>query len=231
MQLDLSRQGLIKVPVIASNVTNLILTGNPGIDLSTIPTGIVSLDISECALTSLVGLPNTIRYLRCSKNKIRTLEPLREIPLVSLGCSYNYLSSLQGCPSTVRSMVCVSNWLENLDGLPSVMDKLYISYNCLQEIQTPPVRILDCSCNKLTTLRGIGPVEELTCSYNRLSDVIGCPPEVKILQVSGNPLQKITILPPGLQVFECLNVALNPYPEALLRNIPEVFTDQVKRSG
>lgn len=229
-RLDLSHRNIVRVPVLPSSVTDLNLSGNPQLDLTSIPDHIVSVDISECGLRDLTGLPASVRNLRCSRNRITSLEPLRDTLLSSLGCSYNHLRSLRGCPQSVRTIVCVSNFLESLDGLPAAMHKLYVSYNCLERVVAPPMDILDCSCNRLTTLEGVAPTTELICSYNRLTSLAGCPKNAKILRISGNPLENFDEMPKNLEILECLNVDVPDRDLVNMMKIPEVFTNLFKKS-
>lgn len=209
--------------------THLNLSGDASVQLHDIPFGTTHLDISNCGLTSLHGLPLSIRHLRCSKNKLTTLEEISHIPLESLGCSYNHLSNLKGCPPTVTTLVCVSNFLTDLEGLPASLEKLYCSYNLLKRMPYANITILDCSCNQIGSLEGMGHVTELICSNNRLSSLKGCSESVEILRCSDNPLTDFSYLPQRLSVLECLKVNV---PISTVKKwqsqIKEVFCDDLR---
>jgi Leucine-rich repeat (LRR) protein len=206
---------------------HLNLSGRIGIDLETLDRDITHLDISYCGLTSLKGLPNSVRYLRCSKNKITTLADIYHIPLISLGCSYNQLQNLHGCPQSIKSLICVSNLLSTLDGLPTDINKLYCSYNLITKMPNSNIDILDISCNLLDSLGGTWSVKELICSNNKLTNLYGCSKDVNILRCSDNPLSDFIHLleiSKNLTLLECLKIKIpHAIVEICQKNIRETF--------
>jgi len=93
-------------------------------------------------------------------------------------CTYNKLTSLDGCPNYVgKSFFCQNNELTNLIGAP-----IFVADN------------VDCSKNNITNLIG-APIKvgnTFNCSYNELTSLDGYPKEVGyIFNYSGNPIKPI----------------------------------------
>jgi len=79
-------------------------------------------------------------------------------------CSYNKLTSLEGCPKTVGgSLFCYSNNLTSLEGCPETLGGDFTcSYNNLTSLEGCTETVLGdfyCSDNNLTSLEGIGDVK------------------------------------------------------------------------
>jgi len=96
-------------------------------------------------------------------------------------CTYNKLTSLDGCPNYVgKSFFCQNNELTNLIGAP-----IFVADN------------VDCSKNNITNLIG-APIKvgnTFNCSYNELTSLDGYPKEVGyISDYIGNPIYGIIYL-------------------------------------
>jgi Leucine-rich repeat (LRR) protein len=147
-------------------------------------------DVSNCLLTDLSHLSSFIRELRCSKNKIVSLECISHlIHLNNLGCSFTHIENFVGCPSNVKKIVAAFCKIESFEGLPKEMDTLYVSYNRLKTFDhCPSVKILDVSCNLFENIHSIPDgIEELCISNNHLLKELPkkWPKSIKILRLSG----------------------------------------------
>lgn len=113
--------------------------------------------------------------------------------IVVLECFDNNLVNLEGCPRNVRELWCHRNLLESLEGCPPNLEKLYCHHNYLTNLRECPstVKRLWCQDNDLTTLYGCpAGVTELLCYNNELVSLDFAPPNYKMLQAKGNPLDK-----------------------------------------
>lgn len=186
------------------------------------------LDISSSGLTTLENkVPENITELRCSRNEITSLVPLKNLKLKSLGCSYNHLISLKGLPSTIETLVCVNNFLTDLQGTEECKFKrIYCSYNKITTLKhLQYAEILDCSCNLLTSIVSCPPnVIELIISNNQITSLQGIPDTVEILRCSDNPLLSLEYLPKNLRVLDVAKTSLQKdYIQTMTKNIEQVF--------
>ena len=122
---------------------------------------------------------------------------LKEIPVQfnvvkgNFSCSYNQLTSLEGCPKEVQGdFSCYDNKLTSLEGCP-------------QEVQGGFL----CYYNKLTSLKGC-PREvkgRFDCSINKLTSLKGCPKEIHGgFDCSSNKLTSFTNWPKNHRTFKIL---------------------------
>jgi len=110
--------------------------------------------------------------------------------ITELECSWNQLTSLEGCPPNVQQLLCSNNMLTTLKGCPS------------------SVKNLQCQGNQLTTLIGCpSSVKVLYCCYNRLASLEGCPENMYILFCSNNHLNNLDWCPRNVSY---LNYNNNP---------------------
>lgn len=117
-----------------------------------------TVDISHQGITSLA------EYFKHYKGSIHEIK--------ALDCSFNGLTSLEGCPQNLEELWCAGNKLETLEGCP------------------PGLLRLDCSSNRLQALQGCPKtVEYLYCSHNKIQTLKGCPPELKGLWCGFNDIQ------------------------------------------
>ena len=100
-------------------------------------------------------------------------------------CSYNNLTTLEGCPKTVGgSFLCYNNKLTTLEGSPHTINgDFYCSGNELTTLKGSPKTVnLDFYCfnNNLTTLEGCPQTVGwyFDCSDNHLTTLEGCPKTV-----------------------------------------------------
>ena len=100
-------------------------------------------------------------------------------------CSYNKLTSLEGCPKEVGGdFYCHYNNLTSLEDCPKeVGEGFYCSYNNLTSLEGCPKEVgedFNCSYNNLTSLEGCPEKVngEFDCSYNNLTSLEGSPKEV-----------------------------------------------------
>lgn len=106
--------------------------------------------------------------LDCSNNQLTSLEGCPS-SVTKLDCSFNNLKSLKGCPANIKRLVCSGNYLKSLEGCPSSVTKLNCSYNELTSLQGCPnsVTFIDCCDNQLTSMKGCpSTISELYCQDN-----------------------------------------------------------------
>jgi len=124
-------------------------------------------------------------YFSCSWNVLTSLEGCPNITNSNFSCSYNNLTSLDGSPNKVGwNFDCSSNQLTSLEGCPMEVDVDFICYNNnLTSLEGCPLRVsgtLSCINNKITTLKGFPMIIEgnLDLMYNPIS-IIDSSVEVK----------------------------------------------------
>ena len=100
-------------------------------------------------------------------------------------CSYNNLTSLEGCPKEVSGhFYCYDNNLTSLEGCPKeVGGGFYCHYNSLTSLEFGPEAVngdFICYDNNLTSLEGCPEKVngDFDCGYNKLISLEGCPKEV-----------------------------------------------------
>ncbi len=154
------------------------------------PDGTVDVDsdvlLSEKKLTRLpIKFGKVSGYFDCSYNLLTTLEGCPKEVGGSFWCNFNKLTTLEGCATEVRSHFnCGNNKLTTLEGCPtSVGGDFYCHYNKLTSLKGAP-KIVDrnfiCSENQLTTLEGC-PKEvgrDFECYKNKLTTLEFGPTEV-----------------------------------------------------
>jgi hypothetical protein len=100
-------------------------------------------------------------------------------------CSYNQLTSLEGCPKEIgEDFSCHYNQLTSLEGCPTeIGGDFFCSYNQLTTLEGCQTEIggsFWCSKNQLTSLEGC-PTEiggSFRCYDNQLTSLEGCPKEI-----------------------------------------------------
>ncbi|KAL2317698.1 hypothetical protein Fmac_031574 [Flemingia macrophylla] len=153
-------------------------------------------------------LPKGIQTLNLSRNKISTLEGLRELTkLRVLDLSYNRISRVgQGLSSCtlIKELYLVGNKISDVEGLPRLLK----------------LTVLDLSFNKITTTKALG---QLVANYNSL----------QALNLLGNPIQS-NISDDQLSKAVCdllpKLVYLNKQPLKAHRT-REIFSDGVARAA
>ncbi|XP_027332286.1 uncharacterized protein LOC113847396 isoform X2 [Abrus precatorius] len=153
-------------------------------------------------------LPKGIQTLNVSRNKISTLEGLRELTrLRVLDLSYNRISRIgQGLSSCtlIKELYLVGNKISDVEGLHRLLK----------------LTVLDLSFNKITTTKALG---QLVANYNSL----------QALNLLGNPIQS-NISDDQLSKAVCgllpKLVYLNKQPLKAQR-VREIFSDSVARAA
>ena len=233
--LDLTLLQLKSVPTIPSHVRTLWLEGNFLRTLSSgLPPGLCKLDVSDNHLTSIPGgLPDTIRYIRASRNWISEIQRLpnqlesldikgnvvqhlpREWPagLLRLDASSNQLAEYPPhLPRGLRSLNVSNNLIKALpDSLSSALTTLRIDGNkdlrALSPSLPPRLKWLSaCDCD-LSELPKAWPasLRVLLAADNRLSRISSLPRSLQVLDVSGNEIEAIDIKLPHNLRTACLS--------------------------
>jgi hypothetical protein len=131
------------------------------------------LDLNNLDLTSLPKLPDNLKKLNCSHNKLARLPTLTD-NLNLLFCDNNKLTTLPKLPDSLELLICNKNKLTELPKLPDNLEELFCHHNKLTRLPTLPnsLRILLCDNNKLTTLPKLpDSLEDLYCNNNNLPSI------------------------------------------------------------
>lgn len=82
-------------------------------------------DVSNNALTSLLGAPKIVHSFNCSYNKLTSLEGGPEV-IDSYYCTFNLLLSLNGAPKVIEGdFDCSNNQLTSLEGGPKKIGRAF----------------------------------------------------------------------------------------------------------
>ena len=171
-----------------------------GIENYTInPDGSIDVDddvyLNNKDLTKLpLQFRNVNGVFNCSYNQLTSLEGC---PNVSgdFYCSHNQLTSLSGGPNDISGyFICTNNKLKSLEGGPNyVGDDYYCNDNQLTSLKGAPKRvdIFDCSYNQLETLEYMPLIINgyFRCSKNKLTNLISLKSDIKgSIYLDNNPL-------------------------------------------
>jgi len=104
--------------------------------------------------------------------------------------------------------------LTSLDGIDlSGVTKLNCSCNQLTSLPSlPPLEILNCSYNQLTSLPDLPSLKELYCNDNQLTLLPSLPPSLERLDCEDNQLTSLPHLPASLKELSCFNNRLTSLP-------------------
>ena len=141
-------------------------------------------------------------------------------------CSYNNLTSLEGCPKIVEgSFSCGGNKLASLEDGPKIVSKHFVCHgNKLTSLEGCPEKINEnfyCNNNQLITLKGGPKVVNgiFNCTYNQLTSVEGAPQITDYFICFGNKLTTFDYFP------KCTNINCEDNP---IYNIWNLFRDTSK---
>ncbi len=174
--------------------------------LPPLPQSLDTLDCDGNQLTSLSTVSSGLVSLNCRRNKISNPNFLAQFPqLKYVDCSGNQtLGGLFVFPS-LWYLDCRGCGLTNLL-LPSSLSTLYCSYNYLTSLQLPPtgLSVLECEVNELTTLPSLpSNLWRLVCGGNHLTSLPALPQSLNFLGCSNNDLTNLPSLPANLTTLYC----------------------------
>ena len=115
------------------------------------------------------------------------------------------ITSITGLPQGIIEFKCIDNYLFELTGLPSSLEKLYISNNYLKTID----------------IGSLVKLEVLQLSYNKITSLSNLPPSLKELYIDHNLLVDINLF--GLNSLKILDITENKI--TVVENLPENITD------
>lgn len=190
-------------------------------------------------LSYIPEVPNNVRRLNMSRNRLRTLPPLPS-RLVDLDISYNDIQSIDELPSDLQYLdVSGNRRLRRLPPLPTGLKQLNISSTALEELPALPSG-LEILCITNTPLRSLPPlpvalehlamwdtaVRDLTLPPNLevllMMDTpiteLDCVPALRELHARGSALTVVNHVPDGLVLA---NVTDTPYAAAMSAVVPE----------
>jgi len=97
-------------------------------------------------LTSLPVLPENLKMLKCSDNKLTSLLPILPENLKFLYCYNNNLTSLPVLPKNLKELCCFYNKLTSLPVLSENLEKLDCSNNKLTSFSVLPQKLKALYC-------------------------------------------------------------------------------------
>ena len=148
------------------------------------------LDISNNHLTKLPIIPESVKILVCSQNKLISINLPFNSKVEHLFCSYNMITSLDNLSSNIIELVCSNNKIIRLDNLPLKINSLKCSYNEIKTLDNLPQSItwLECNSCLLEELDNLPPnIRVLRCQNNKIIKLHNLPEKIKIIENGNNP--------------------------------------------
>lgn len=207
-------------------IIDLRISENILTDLNYMPSTVESVDVSRNKLKFLKGISKNVKNLRCSSNLLTSTDDLPD-GLLTLGISYNGLTEVSNLPKGLTTLVAVSNRITkvSLSDHPTLMDKIYLSYNLLESVNgLPKAKVIDISCNMIKMIRSVDFCDglvELNVQNNRNLLLVSYPESVKILRCSDCDLYDVPVSE-GLQTLEC---SKNKISGSTIKTIHDRFPD------
>ena len=183
-------------------------------------------------LTPLAKLP--LRELRISRTRVFDLRPLRAIKLQGLDIAHTKVADLSPLARKPLSWLhadgCAISDLSPLNA--NQLRKLRISQNqltSLAPLEGAPLRLLDASHNQLGAIPPLAgaPLQVLNLSYNQIADFMPLreSSDLRNLDISHNPAERVPLGALDLQWFACAHSALGDLSNVDLANIRQLITD------
>jgi hypothetical protein len=132
--------GIDKVPENlkdATNIKELILTGNSITILENLPPNLEILTCNMNMIKEIKNLPNTLTHMYISSNQLVSLENLPP-HLEDLDCRDNNIEIIKTIPKSLIRLQCAYNKLKTLPILPRKLKALYTQYNKLEYLPILP---------------------------------------------------------------------------------------------
>lgn len=176
------------------------------------------LDLSHCNLMTIPPLPDKVKKLNLSVNRLNNL---RGIPpsVKKLYCSQNELYNLYDLPPKLKMLVCCSNDpLKNVDILVNSIKYLNISYcDYITETLRLPQEChnltLRC-CSKLKTIQSFPPkLRMIECDETGLRYLPPFPNTLQYFRAHFCKLQTIPTLPDSLHILIIISYRLSKLPK------------------
>lgn len=186
------------------------------------------LDVSNNSITELVNLPSDLKWLDCSKNRLRKTPVMPQCPLEYLNISFNRRIRIQLLPDSINTMICVCCELTSLPAeLPRSLEYLDVSNNMLAVIENLPENLLEfhCSDSYVDHIRAFPPrLKIANLNYNNLKVLPALPDSLVVLSVFGwhNKISAInSALPRGLRILRLsmcptLDLSLDPPRDSIV---------------
>lgn len=116
---------------------------NNGIGSLFLTPNMIHLDCTNAGISHLYHIPDTLKYLNCSYNKIDRLPELIFSNIETLICSNNNLKKLPKMPDTLKTLICYHNRkLHNIPPLPDGVQIFDMSNCMLNHVPNIPKKIL-----------------------------------------------------------------------------------------
>jgi len=159
-------------------------------------TGLKSLTITHCPLSSVPALPDSLTFLNVSYDSSITSLPSLPNSLITLVCNNNSLASLPQLPVGLINLSAFQNVsLHNLGNLPSSLEYLH------------------CSGDSLASFPYAPNLKRIYASSNQISSILLFPPQIELLDIDYNEISSLPPLPASIRYFYCHMNLLTSFPE------------------
>lgn len=156
------------------------------------------LHLEDLGLEYLPPLPENVKYLRCSNNKLKQLDNLPN-GILRVWCEGNNLIDVSGLPETLQYINLSYNYeLTTVDTLPDNIHTLIMRDCCNIEV----IKKFPNNCRHI-----------LLNNVDRLCVIESIPPKLRILHIHESWIKTLPQLPSTLTVFECTFSKLDNLPQ------------------
>ena len=139
----------------------------------------------------------------------------KNIPLVELNVSHNYIREILVFPDTLRVLNIEYNEIGNIGPLPKELTNLMCGYNQLTTLgdltQHKQLTVLSCESNRIQRLDLPEGIYFVNARYNQLENIDLFPDSIHYLNVSHNQITKMERIPNHLEELNCSNNLLSEF--------------------
>lgn len=178
---------------------------------------ITDIELNQSQVLDLTGLEYFVglKNLKITNCSLSYLPPLPD-SLTNLNVFYNSnLTSLPSLPSALTTLYCENNSLTGLPLLPSGLMALYVSSNPINSLGQLPqsLILLNCSTDGLSSLPSLPPnLRYLNCSGNQLTSLPPLPSQLYLLDFQTNYITSLPAIPSSLRDLRAWDNQLTGLP-------------------
>ena len=183
--------------------------------LPTIPLSLQSFTFHG-KLNTFPTLPNSLKYLDCSKSDIQFFTVLPD-SLRYLNLDWDNLTlTLNHLPEKLETLSLFSNKITALPSLPQTLKKLIIEYCPISVLPVLPASLtyLNCANSSLSQLPVLpNGLDTLFCFGNKFSNLPSIlPPNLTLLSCGGTGFKMLPALPGNLKSLDCSYTEISNLP-------------------
>jgi len=169
---------------------------------------IETLIIKNTNIIEIYGIPNTIKNINVSNNKLKHINLPQDINIKSLDLSRNKFTSIPILSNSIDNLNVSRNQIQNIQNLTNTITKLNLSNNQIREIKnlTNNIIELDLSDNQIQEIKNLtNAITKLDLSMNQIQNIQNLTNNIIELDLSTNRIQEIQNLTNSIQKLNLSN--------------------------